>query len=140
MGNWHLIAYCDLKKGIRDFLLSRISKVEMLNDMISTGIKNSIDKKDIYMNYGIFFEGKGEDIVLKFSEKGREIVKEQIWFPEQKISEDKDGNMILSFPVADYREVLGDILRFGSEVEVISPTSLRKKLKTKIDEMKKIYG
>ncbi len=140
MGNWHLIAYCDLKKSIRDFLLSRISKVEMLNDMIPQDTKDSIDKKDIYKNYGIFFEGKGEEIVLKFSERGREMVKEQIWFPNQKISEDKNGNMILSFPVADYREVIGDILRLGPEVEVISPISLREKLKKKIDEMKKIYG
>ena len=42
----------------------------------------------------------------------------------QQVSEEKDS-LLLSFPVTDYREVLGDILRFGADAEVLEPAELR---------------
>lgn len=139
MGNWHLLAFCERKGDIRDFLLSRIKNVEILNEKIADEFKEKIDKREIYKNYGIFFKGEGEKVVLKFKGKSSRMVKEQIWFPGQKLSEDNEGNTILSFPVSDYRELKRDILRFGAEVEVLEPESLRGEIIELIDIMKKIY-
>lgn len=139
MGNWHLIAYCDMKNDVRDFLLSRIKDVEILNTLISEEIRVNIDKTDIYKNYGIFFGGSGKEVILKFSNTAKEMIRDQVWFPGQKLTEDDNGYLFLSFPASDNRELVGDILRFGSDVEVISPDSLRKDIKSKIDEMKILY-
>ena len=40
----------------------------------------------------------------------------------------EDGTYELIFPYADDRELIGDILRFGSDVEVLEPYHLRSKI------------
>ena len=66
-------------------------------------------------------------------------VSEQIWHAEQEQTLYPDGSLCLTFPVADLREVKREILKFGSQVEVLYPEALRKEVKTEIDRMKKIY-
>jgi len=39
-----------------------------------------------------------------------------------------DGSYTLEIPYSDERELLGDVLRFGPDVEVIGPKSLRTSL------------
>ena len=47
----------------------------------------------------------------------------------------------LSFvPVADFREVRREILRYGASVEVVSPSELRKEIKHEIQKMPKTYA
>ena len=62
---------------------------------------------------------------LKFSAVRARWVQAEDWHPEQKGTLNKDGTYILEFPYSDDRELLGDILRFGSDVEVLAPKSLR---------------
>lgn len=39
-----------------------------------------------------------------------------------------DGSYVLSFPYADDRELIGDIMRFGADVQVLAPAALRSKV------------
>ncbi|HSQ34534.1 MAG TPA: WYL domain-containing protein [Candidatus Binatia bacterium] len=48
--------------------------------------------------------------------------------------------MLLSFPVTDYREVLGDILRFGADAEVLEPAELRALVGDTVQGMDRLYG
>ncbi|MEN8152404.1 MAG: WYL domain-containing protein [Acidobacteriota bacterium] len=138
MGNWHLIAFCEHKKDYRDFVLSRISGAIILKDPIPARLLKTGFKKKIEGKYGIFFEGEQKDVVLRFSPNSSKIVKDQIWFPGQKIEEEK-GCVVLTLQVSDFREIIKDILSFGSEVEVISPPELRDLVKEKIKNLKKLY-
>jgi predicted DNA-binding transcriptional regulator YafY len=62
MGNWHIIAYCEVKKGIRDFALSRIKTIEVLDAVMDENLKSHSRKikEDMDKAYGIFFEGPRE--------------------------------------------------------------------------------
>jgi predicted DNA-binding transcriptional regulator YafY len=40
----------------------------------------------------------------------------------------KDGTLDLEVPYSDERELLGDVLRYGQDVEVISPPALRRQI------------
>ncbi|MEY3525262.1 MAG: hypothetical protein RIR92_1327, partial [Pseudomonadota bacterium] len=51
----------------------------------------------------------------------------------------KDGTYTLEFPYSDERELLGDILRFGSDVEVLAPKSLRASLLNAATGTLKLY-
>ena len=62
---------------------------------------------------------------LKFSAVRARWVQAEEWHPEQKSTVNKDGTYTLEFPYSDERELLGDILRFGADVEVLAPKSLR---------------
>jgi predicted DNA-binding transcriptional regulator YafY len=55
-----------------------------------------------------------------------------LWF-HNKIKEEK------SIPVADFREIKHEILKYGSQVEVFSPVTLRNEIKKEIEKMKKVY-
>ena len=45
--------------------------------------------------------------------------------PDQKSTLHTDGSYTLEVPYSDARELLGDVLRFGADVEVLAPKSLR---------------
>jgi predicted DNA-binding transcriptional regulator YafY len=52
----------------------------------------------------------------------------ETWHPLQESSVEADGSYLLSFPYADDSELIGDIMRFGANVQVLAPTALRSKV------------
>lgn len=141
-GNWHLFAFCEKRNDLRNFALSAIIEIEILEDIISDDLLQYDILKLIEENYGIFIHGSGAykvDVVLKFNKDVADIVKAQVWFPLQNLQENKDGSIVLTFPITDFREIEGDILKFGANVEVLKPTKLRKQIKETIARMNQLY-
>lgn len=139
MGNWHLIAFCETRREMRNFVLSRIDEVEILGEKVEQRFKEQDIKKLIEESYGIFLSGEKKQVVLKFSADWSPIVRDLVWFPGQKLQAQADRSIILEFPVADFREVEGDILKFGPGVEVLAPAELRRIIKESLARMNKIY-
>ena len=139
MGNWHLISFCKLKKGLRNFALSRIEECNYIDEKISLPTDLPPIKTYIRKTFGIFHGGQNQDVSLKFSPKASRAVKEQIWQKNQKIKELKDGSIILNVPVAYFTEIKREILKYGAEVEVLKPLRLKKEIIEEIKKMKKIY-
>ena len=52
-------------------------------------------------------------------------IAEEQWHPDQKGSYDNEGAWLLELPFSSARELVMDILRYGPEVEVVSPDFLR---------------
>ena len=139
MGNWHLISFCKLKKGLRNFALSRIEECNYIDEKISLPTDLPPIKTYIRKTFGIFHGGQNQDVSLKFSPKASRAVKEQIWHKNQKIKELKGGSIILNVPVAYFTEIKREILKYGAEVEVLKPLRLKKEIIEEIKKMKKIY-
>ncbi len=139
MGNWHLISFCKLKKGLRNFALSRIEECNYIDEKISLPTDLPPIKTYIRKTFGIFHGGQNQDVSLKFSPKASRAVKEQIWHKNQKIKELKDGSIILNVPVAYFTEIKRETLKYGAEVEVLNPLRLKKEIIEEIKKMKKIY-
>ncbi|MFQ5963428.1 MAG: helix-turn-helix transcriptional regulator [Candidatus Scalinduaceae bacterium] len=139
MGNWHLISFCTLKKGLRNFALSRIEECNYIDEEISLPTDLPPIKTYIRKTFGIFHGGQNHNVSLKFSPRASRAVKEQIWHKKQKIKELKDGCIILNVPVADTTEIKREILKYGSEVEVLKPLRLKNEIIEEIKKMKKIY-
>ena len=61
-------------------------------------------------------------------------VERETWHPQQESHTEADGSYVLSVPYSDDREILGDIMRFGADVQVLEPKELRSKVqKTLLD-------
>jgi len=58
--------------------------------------------------------------------RARWVQREQ-WHPQQKMQTLPDGGLELQVPYSDERELIGDILRFGADVKVISPAPLKRR-------------
>jgi predicted DNA-binding transcriptional regulator YafY len=139
MGNWHLVSFCTLKNGLRNFALSRIEECDYIDEKISLPTDLPPIKPYIRKTFGIFQGGQSHDVSLKFSPKTSRTIKEQIWHKKQKIKELKDGSVILNIPVADFTEIKREILKYGAEVKVLKPLKLKKEIIQEIKKMKKIY-
>jgi len=139
MGNWHLIAWCHERRALRDFLLSRVQAATMLAAPVASPVKPEEIKARIEERYGIFFAGPAIRIVLRFSGAAACSVREQVWFPGQECEEQSGDALLLKFPVADFREVVRDILPFGGDVEALEPPELRRLLAATIEKMAGVY-
>ena len=142
MGNWHLLAICELRNELRNFSLSGITHINVLDEEIPNELLKRDIGKLIEDNYGIFiresnFERKR--VVLKFKKNIARIIKNQIWYPGQNLEECSDGSIFLTVTVTDFRELESDILKYGPDVEVLEPAALRDRLKQTIAEMNRIY-
>ncbi len=139
LGSWHLIAYCSMRRGLRDFALSRIKAVHSPDKGIEIPRNLPSIKDYTRKNFGIMQGGRTHTACLRFTPSVAGWIAEQIWHSEQKVDVEKDGSLIMKFPVADFRELRRKILSYGAEVKVISPKKLADEIKEEIERMKKIY-
>jgi len=128
MGNWHLIGYCHLRKEIRDFSLSRISEPRLLDERFN--LSSHFDFQDYFHStFGLYKGGSPKRVVLRFSPEKSKWIRGQIWHKDQKVRYLKDGSMEISFSVSEFSEIQREILKHGSDVEVIRPKALRRLIK-----------
>ncbi len=139
MGTWHIIAHCALKNELRDFVLSRIKSIEPASNIVTTRVTDAVVKEYMRRNFGIMNSDHASEVCLRFSPEISPWVAEQIWHPKQRSRWENKGTLCLTFPVADFREVKREILKYGAQVEVVSPKGLREEVKKEIGKMKKIY-
>lgn len=122
--NWYVDAWCHLRNGIRSFSIDAIRHAELVAaptiELPQPELQEYFKK-----SYGIFSGTKIAWAKLRFTpERARWIYTEQ-WHLEQKSRFDKNGYYCLGIPYSDDRELLMDILKHGTEVEVMAPKALR---------------
>jgi predicted DNA-binding transcriptional regulator YafY len=139
MGNWHIIAHCSLRDELRDFALSRIQSVRPSLKNINPDISSGFVKEYMRRNFGLLSSETSIEVCLKFSPDIASWVSEQVWHSEQKQTKHSDGSLCLTFSVADLKEIKREVLKYGSQVKVLSPQQLRDEVKKEIEKMKKIY-
>lgn len=138
MGTWHLIAYCHLRRDMRDFSLVRMSDIKVTEEDFK--VKRDFDIRNyLQSSFGIYKGKKTRQVTLRFSPVKSKWASGQIWHKDQKEKRLKDGSLELTFPVANYAEIMMEILKHGSSVEVIKPKSLRELIKSEAKKITKIY-
>jgi predicted DNA-binding transcriptional regulator YafY len=121
---WYLDAWDEENNELRTFSLDRLRRTKVLEDA-------ALDLPDADLDnhyasaYGIF-GGKADKIaVLRFSAERARWVADEAWHPQQQGKSLQDGRYELRIPYRDSRELVMDIMRHGSHVEVIEPAALR---------------
>jgi predicted DNA-binding transcriptional regulator YafY len=131
--NWYLDAYCHLRKGLRSFSVDGIRSAVLLN-MKADDISEKILHENFAESYGIFSGKAIKRAKLRFTpERARWVAAEQ-WHGQQVSFFDKDGSYVLEFDYNQDPELIMDILKHGSSVEVIGPLSLRNKVKKELEQ------
>lgn len=136
--NWYVDAWCHLRGGIRSFSIDAIES-SMLLDKAAKDIDRDQLRKQMESGYGIFGGQAKAWAELKFSPERARWVQHEEWHPDQKGTLQPDGSYTLEVPYSDERELLGDILRIGSDVKVIAPASLIKQIKEASQKIHKHY-
>jgi proteasome accessory factor C len=130
--NWYLDAWDELRDGLRSFSIDRIRSAIELEQKADEVPESTLDEH-FASAYGIF-SGKANKIaVLRFSAERARWIADERWHPEQSGQYLTDGRYELRFPYRDSRELIMDILRYGSDVEVSSPEALRADVKRALE-------
>ena len=136
--NWYLDAWCHLRHDLRCFSIDAIKEIRPLT-AATKDIPETELNQEFTTAYGIFAGCRITDAVLRFSPECARWVAREEWHPEQHGSLDEEGNYLLCLPFSNDTELLMDIMRYGPEVEVLKPESLRKKVRERLEMSLKKY-
>ena len=125
--NWYLDAWCHLRDGLRAFAVDAIQHAEILdsraNDVDETQLNTVLGA-----GYGIF---SGDDVTwatLRFTPERARWVATERWHPKQQGQTLDDGSYQLQIPYSDDRELIMDILKYGSDCQVMAPEQLKQRV------------
>lgn len=135
MGSWHLLAWCAGKEALRDFALARLQAVELAAGPMQVPDNLPAIKELTRRHFGIMQGETTTTVTLRFSSHIAPRILEQIWHPEQQTSSEPAGSLLLSFPTADFRELIRNILSYGAEVRVVEPQELGDLVREEIEKM-----
>ena len=137
--NWYLDAYCHLRNDLRSFAVDGIRSAVLTNKKAQ-----EVAEKDCHEHfaesYGIFWGKATQRAKLRFTPEHSRWVAGEHWHGQQVGSFDKDGYYNLEFDFNQDPELIMDILKHGSGVEVIGPVSLKNKVKAELEKALKGYA
>lgn len=136
---WYLDAWCHLRNDLRSFALDGVREAVILESAAKEITERKLDEA-LADGYGIFSGKAKAHAKLRFTpERARWVAAEQ-WHPRQRATVEPDGAYVLEFPYSDDRELIGDILRHGAEVEVLAPKELRSRVREQISAAARRYA
>ncbi len=136
--NWYVDAWCHLRKQLRTFSIDRIEYSRMENSG-AIEIEQAVLKEHYASAYGIFSGKPNKIAILKFSQGIAKWVAEEQWHPEQNGQFNLDNSYELQIPYRDARELIMDILKYGADVEVLKPESLRQQIREQSAQVSNMY-
>lgn len=124
-------------QGIRQFSMDLISKIQVSKTPWIEVPTHKL-KKALGEGYGIFAGKADAQAVLQFTGVAAFYASRECWHPKQQATTQANGTLILKVPYVSHHpaELLGDILRWGEDVQVLKPLELKKMWKEKILRMK----
>ena len=138
-GNWYVDGWCHLREDLRSFAIDALRAAE-LREARAKEIPAAELDAHLGSGYGIFAGRKVEWAMLRFTPEAARWVSAQSWHPQQRARFEADGRYVLEVPYADDRELVMEILRFGAEVEVLGPESLRGRVADALKKAVSRYG
>lgn len=136
---WYLRAYCRERKALRTFKLTRIKRMEVLEE-------GFVLRDDLYQKeetpqkkqQGVKTEQTYAPLITMRIDK-KEAYRIYDRFGESNIEVLEDGNFMVrvAYPLDEW--VYSLILSFGASAEVLEPREIREEIGRRIAEMRKIY-
>lgn len=123
--NWYLDAWDPARRALRIFAVDRIESPHVQPDRAKQVSREKLDRT-LASGYGIFAGEPDRIAVLRFTAERARWVADERWHPQQKGRFLADGSYELRVPYGDERELVMDILKYGPDLEVVGPRSLRK--------------
>lgn len=125
--NWYLDAWCHLREALRTFALDTLSGAHV-SDQAAKDIDAATLDQHFAGSYGIFAGVATQHATLRFSPRVAGWIEREQWHPEQTISQLANGEIELTVPYANATELVRDVQKWGPDVEVIAPATLREQV------------
>ena len=136
--NWYLDAWCHRKQALRTFAVDAIDEATVL-EQPAIEVKDETLDRHLTSGYGIFAGVHTQEAVLLFNATRARWVATEVWHPQQDGKLQLDGGYLLKLPYSREPELVMDILKYGADVEVLSPESLRTAVANQLRDAARLY-
>jgi len=136
--NWYLDAWCHKRQALRTFGVDAIESAIVSEKEAKEIAEETLDRH-FASGYGIFAGAATHEAVLQFGAGSARWVSRETWHPEQVGVPQLDGTYLLRFPYAQEPELVMDILKYGADVQVLAPASLRQAVAEKLRAAVRLY-
>ena len=136
--NWYVDAFCHKRQALRTFAVDAIEHAVVTDKAAKDVTEESLDRH-FASGYGIFAGADTQQAVLVFNATRARWVSRETWHPQQEGLLQLDGTYLLKFPYSREPELVMDILKYGADVEVLAPESLRTAVATAHAEAARRY-
>ncbi len=134
---WHLIAWCRLRKGYRDFRLDRIKSLSVTDE--SFECKKLIGMNEYFSKY--FFLAGEVNIRIEVSTQENNILPEsKFWYGFRDEEKLPNGNLLLSFANNDLQGFSRWLISSGVIADAIFPEELKNIITEKVNRLKSYLG
>ena len=127
--NWYLDAWDQEREALRSFSVDRIGSARVL-DADAKDVEESQLDAHLAGSYGIFSGAPKGVATIVFSAKAARWVADEHWHSQQEGRYLPDGRYELKVPYSAARELLMDVLHYGSDAEIVSPPALREQARS----------
>jgi predicted DNA-binding transcriptional regulator YafY len=134
----YLDAYSVEEKGYRVYRVNRIKRLQALPMIVPRRADYSFGSRH-RDSFSVFVGDKVENVKIRFSKKIAPYIKETCWHLSQKISNQKDGNILFEVEVSEPKEVGWWVMQWGDEAEVLEPKHLRDEVVRMATGIARIY-
>jgi proteasome accessory factor B len=122
-GEWYLFAYDHARKDIRTFMPARVQSVKPTGRTFERPHKFSLENR-LRGSFGVH-SGEGEhEIVIRFTARAGDYVREKKWHESQQLRELKGGGVELRMKLSSLMEIERWVLSWGGDAKVLKPREL----------------
>ena len=118
-------------KDIYNYLLHKFDDLKLTEKTFEKGNFNLQEYTN--QSFGVY-HGEILDVKLSFSPELAPEAKEFNFHPTQKIKEESDGSLTVSFKASGSLEIIWHVFRWGSGCKILAPKSLKDEYKKYLEE------
>lgn len=127
--NWYLDAWDHDREALRSFSVDRITHAK-LHDESARDLPDTELDQHLASSYGIFSGTPKGTATIVFSAKAARWVADEHWHSKQEGRFLPDGRYELRLPYSNAKELLMDVMRYGTDAVIVEPPSLRAQART----------
>lgn len=128
----NLVAFDPKDKEKKLFILSKIKEISVLDEYFD--VEEGFDLKKYAENSFAIYQEEPISVVLRFNSSVADEAKNFYFHPSQKIEENEDGTVTVSFKAGGSVAICWHLFRWGKSVKIIKPASLQKQYKNLLEE------
>jgi proteasome accessory factor B len=124
---WHVLGLSSFHKGVSTLRIGQIRELRMLDKCFVAERKFDLHQ---YLGkaWSMTPEGRLHLVKLRFTAEAAYDVASVRWHDTQTVTQNDDGSATVEFRVDGLNEIVSWILGYGDRVEVIAPSSIRKRI------------
>jgi predicted DNA-binding transcriptional regulator YafY len=134
---WYLVALDKSNGVVKTFGLDRITDLKITDTKFKPFSYNV--EKEFKHAFGVETYAPAEKVVLEFSKQQGNYIKTFPLHESQRIVEETEDTVVLEIFIHTTNDIIMELLKYGSDVEVLEPESLIVTIRCSIKQMANLY-